>query len=251
MKPQYQQYTKQLIKVCSDQGYSMRPLGLVGDKPIWFIDQSTAKGPRLLIVAGFHGEEKAGPWGVLEWIREGKEVEAHVSFIPVVNPTAFNLGKRYNTWGEKSNCGFFHNKGKPSEEGKILLAHKELLIYSSIHGCLSLHEDIDSMAYYLYTFEHTKDPGKFTCGLLDELSKHFDKPLNGQTTNNDPGDPGPYVVNGLVYKHCDGSFEDWMFHEGAAQTAVTETPAYRTRLQRRVKASVAVIDRFIDLCVEA
>jgi hypothetical protein len=251
MKYHYQAYQKQLIKVCGEQDYWMKNLGLVGDKPIWFITDSVTDNelPNLLIVAGFHGEEKAGPWGLLEWLKGEHDIGANLSFIPIVNPAAFNLGKRYNTRNEKSNTGFVHG-GQMSTEGKILWEHKDLMVSSSTDGMLSLHEDVDAKDYYVYTFEKTAEPGKFTCGLLDELGKHFDKPMNGSTVYTDAEHPGPYVVNGVVYKHCDGTFEDWLFHEGSARTAVTETPAYRTQFQRRVKANVAVIDRFIELCME-
>ncbi len=253
MTPQYQKYQRQLIKVCGEHGWWMKNLGTVGDKPIWFITNQWNPAddayPSLLIVSGFHGEEKAGPWGILEWLKLGKDPNVSLSFIPVVNPVGFNLGKRYNTWGEKSNDGFIHG-GKLSEEGKILMKHKDLLIASSGSGMLSLHEDITVKEYYVYTFEKTREPGKFTCGLLEELGKHFDKPLNGVNVWTDAEDPGPFVVNGVVYKHCDGTFEDWLFHEGSARTAVTETPAFHTQFQRRVKATTKVIDKFVQLCLE-
>ncbi len=254
MQPQYNLYIKQLIETCGENGYWLKNLGSVGDKPVWFIrtDDTINRLPNLLIVAGFHGEEKAGPWGLLKWLELNREVEANISCIPIVNPTGFNLGKRYNTWGQKSNGGFYHTKKgeDPSEEGKILIANRGLIIDSSTGGTLSLHEDITASDYYVYTFEKAKEPGKFTCGLLETLGKHFNKPLNGVTVSTDSEDPGPYIVNGVVYKHCDGSFEDWLFHEGSVRTAVTETPAYRIRLQRRISATVDIIDKFIELCIE-
>jgi len=223
MTPQYQKYQKRLIKICGERGYWMKVLGFVGDKPIWFvsidgpIDQSemspSSQVPKILVVAGFHGEEKAGPWAILEWLATYEVEDAtYISVIPVVNPTAFNLGKRYNTWGERSNAGFRGRDGL-SEEGKILMANKDLILDCAHNGMLSLHEDITCPDYYAYTFEKSKEPGKFTCGLLDELSKHFEKPANNETIYTDAENPGPYIVNGLVYKHKDGSFEDWLFHE--------------------------------------
>ena len=129
MKPQYGLFIRQLIRVCGNNGYWLKNLGSVGDKPIWFVRtvELNPDLPSLLIVAGFHGEEKAGPWGVLKWLESKKEVKANISCIPIVNPTGFNLGKRYNTWGQKSNGGFCYTKkgNGPSEEGKILIANKD------------------------------------------------------------------------------------------------------------------------------
>lgn len=252
-----QKYTKQLLHLAAENGFWLRILGEVGNWPIWLIrTQGHPKRDtiKLLIAAGFHGEEKAGPWAIIEWMKnyDAKLLKKFdISFLPVVNPTAFNRGARYNTWGEKSNCGFCHPelKDKPSEEGKILIENINFLLPLAKDGFLSLHEDITTKEYYAYTFEPTKEPGAFTCGLLSTLGEFFDKPLNGvgALADANAGNGRPYVVNGLVYKLCDGSFEDWLFHKGVQKVAVTETPALH-KLQRRIDANVAIINKFIELC---
>ena len=255
----FPKFQKQLIRVCAEKGFSLTPLGEVSQWPIFLIRtqrKETSKKKKVLVVAGFHGEEKAGPWAILKWMsayNQDNYKGLDISFIPVVNPTAFNKYVRYNTWNQKSNCGFCHPEIKDdlSEEGRILLKHIDRLYSLAMSGFLSLHEDIGlRKEYYLYTFESTKDPGQFTCGLLEELAGWWDKPLNGISVMADSNlNTPPFVVNGLVYKYCDGSFEDYLSHRGTNRVAVTETPG-RAKLERRIDCNVAIIGRFLDLIIK-
>lgn len=249
-------FQKRLLHIAAEKDLSLTPLGEVGKWPMWLVRPHFAYKPKkkkVLICAGFHGEEQAGPWGMLRWLEDFNKENykgIDISVLPCVNPTAFNRRTRYNTWGEISNQGFSHLelKQEPSSEGKILLRHIDRLYSLAMNGFLSLHEDIElKKEYYLYTFESTKEPGQFTCGMLDTLSKWFEKPLNGASVTSDSrlATP-PFVINGLVYKYCDGSLEDYMFHRGCNRVAVSETPG-KARLDRRVDANVAIIDTFLDL----
>ena len=254
----FPKFQKRLISICANKGLVMQPLGEVGIWPIWLVQSNgrNKKRKNILIAAGFHGEEKAGPLAVLEWLSRMDRAEYkdfNLSFMPVVNPTAFNRYVRYNTWGEKSNCGFCHpeTKDKLSSEGQILMTHKDELIAGARDGFLSLHEDVElRKEYYLYTFEPTADPGQFTCGMLEELNNWFAKPLNGVSVTADScASTPPFVVNGLVYRYCDGSFEDYLFHKGVSRVAVSETPG-KAPLQRRIDANIGVINKFITLIRE-
>jgi hypothetical protein len=251
-------FNKRLFKVASDKKLWLRVLGEVGGSQIWFI--RTREGlkhsiPRLLIVAGFHGEERAGPLALVRWLEEfDPNLYQHVnlSFIPIVNPVGFDLGERYNDKKEKTNCGFCHPEqgDAPSHEGVILIKNSQILKVSARDGFLSLHEDVTSEKYYLYTFERSKEPTQFTYLLRDEIGKFFEVPLDNETVTTDAsGGKGVLVQNGIVYRLCDGSFEDWLFHEGTIMAAVTETPG-KFKLQRRIDASVALITKFIELSIE-
>lgn len=249
-------FNKQLIHISAEKDFSLTPLGIVGGWPIWLVRtlrRETSKKKRVLVVAGFHGEEKAGPWAILKWLEAFNKDNykgLDISLIPVVNPTGFNRYVRYNTWNQKSNCGFCHPEmeEEPSEEGKILLKHIDRLYSLAMSGFLSLHEDIElRKEYYLYTFEPTREPGLFTCGLLEELGRWFERPLNGVSVTADSSlKTPPFVVNGLVYKYCDGTLEDCLFHRGVRRVAVSESPG-RAKFERRVECNVAIIDKFLDL----
>lgn len=258
--PGFQKFSKSIFQVASENGFWLRVLGKVDKYEIWLIrsrDTINHHDPKLLIVAGFHGEEKAGPLAIQKWFKSfDRELlkDVDLSFIPIINPMGYQRGTRYNAWGEKSNQGFIHQEEsgeKPSREGQILLDNIDLIKPLASNGFLSLHEDKSERHFYLYTYEKDEKPGNFTKLMKKELNKFFPRKLHGVAVGTDSlaSDKVPKVVNGLVYNLCDGSFEDMLFHLGTPRVAVTETPG-KYRLQRRIDAGVSVINKFIDLCKE-
>jgi len=245
---------KRLYRIAAEKKLWLRVLGEVGGFPLWFIrnQDGNTNHPRLLIVSGFHGEERAGPIALIQWLEAfdpNLYKKVHLSLIPIINPVGFNKNQRYNDEKERTNCGFCHPESgdRPSQEGIILLKNSQLLKNSSKHGFLSLHEDIPSEKFYLYTFERETEYTAFTRELRDTLGSFFKDPLHGETVTTDAhGGDGILVENGIVYKLCDGSFEDWLFHEGTIKAATTETPG-KYPLKIRINANMALITKFIEL----
>ena len=266
---------KDLFQIAAEKRLWMLPLGQIEGETMWLVrsrENSDHDDPKMLIIAGFHGEEHAGPWAVLKWLKTCDSSifrKVDLSFIPIVNPIGFKKNVRYSIPGEKNNQGFCHPEGanackvgeKRSREGEILYNHIDMLLPLTKDGFLSLHEDKQSSGYYVYTFE--KRQTAFTKGLKNTLGKYFSKPLDGLTTNGlTPdqreiyvGETDTEVKNGWVNhgKLHDGSIEDFLFHANVPRIAVTETPQNwgKYRLQRRVTANIAVIDKYIDFGVKA
>ena len=241
----YPSYLSRLKSVAKSKSLRLQTLGILEDtSEILLVEtQLERQGiPRILVAAGFHGEECGGVWGILHFL-ERTPVSVlkrlHLSCLPVVNPTGFSRGERHNIWGESQNTGFCHVKpGEqgPSKEGKLLVAHRDMLIYRAECGFLSLHEDIEQSGYYLYTFERSSQPGSFTQRLKSTESLYF-RPIPDGVYD------GACVNDGLAYCHCDGSFEDYLFHNGVIRTACTETPG-TANLSIRVTANAALIEAF-------
>lgn len=250
----FERYTKKLFSVASRKGLWLRPLGeLERGRYIWLVSKRNHNGskPNLLIASGFHGEEPAGPWAILKWIEtcDLKVLnEVNISFLPIVNPTGFNIGQRKNKWGEKINQGFCHpEKNEPlSREGKILLENSETLCEFARDGFLSLHEDTTTKKFYVY--DHSANAGDFGRFIRDEEDKYFDR-LEDGTKVNEEEDEEAFVKDGLIVGLHDGSFDDFLFHKGIPHVIVTETPG-KFPLHRRVKAGLILINKFIDLSLE-
>jgi len=228
------------------KGFRLHVLGTVGSDELLMLDSAREQeGPHLLIAAGFHGEESAGPWGVLsflERVRPQAMAGINLSIIPIVNPSGLRAGRRQNDWGENPNSGFCHpelDRDPPSREGRILLDNLAALVARGQDGFLSLHEDIDQERFYCYTFEPGAEPGPFSNMLRDTGCRCF-----GAVPDCADPDIGQ-VRNGIIYRHCDGSFEDRLFHEGVPRTACTETPGKR-QFTSRVDANRAIVNSFVD-----
>lgn len=250
-------YHQQLLEVASNRGFWMKVLGQVaGPKrkyEIWLIrtrkdNHLDTHDPKVLIVGGFHGEESAGPLGILKWMKECPDrvlSSVDISIIPMVNPYGFARNKRYGYSDMPTNTGFYHGNAEPSPEGEILINNIDLLLPLAHDGFLSLHEDSTVKEYYLYTFERGVEPGKFTRNLKKELGKHFPKAYDGIAYVDALSSGGPECKDGLIYRFCDGSFEDWLFHLGVPRVAVTETPG-KYKLGRRINANCEIITKFIE-----
>lgn len=261
-------YNKQLFKIATEKSYWLRPLGESDGYIIWFVRTRLSfshSDPKILIVAGTHGEEIGGPWGLLKWLRDSSDKwvnKIDISLIPIVNPYGFARNKRYGFSGQSTNCGFTKPKSSvitenpeilskyednPSPEGQILVDNINLLRPLAQNGFLSLHEDKDIEEYYLYAYENSDRPNRWVRSLKDEMKRYFNKSYNGLAlVDSSKNTTGPMCKNGLVYNFLDGSFESWMLELGVERCAVTETPG-KYHLKKRVLATEAIINKFLTL----
>jgi hypothetical protein len=174
-------------KRAPERGLRISTLGHVGDGPLFLLTpQHLRQGPRVLISAGFHGEEPAGPWAVLHLLRTLPAdlwQRINLSFLPLASPTAMRQARRTNDWGENSNRGFpaldpgmpivdpLDVAARPSREGAILIAHRRALVQAARDGLLSLHEDSEVPGHYRYLYR--EDAGSLGPALSSAQSRYF------------------------------------------------------------------------------
>jgi len=211
--------------------------------PLLRTGQVRAGAPRLLIASGFHGEEPAGPWGVIEFMRTLPEAlagQVDLSLLPLVNATGFVAGTRFNAQGENPNRGYgAHADGDlPSIEGLRLIANIGRLLPLATDGLLACHEDVELSHTYAYTYEHRPDPGPFSRMLVATAAAHFDLHPDGVV------DECP-ISDGLVYNRFDGSFECWFSEQGVPLAACIETPGQHD-FTRRVRAQATLMRAFVE-----
>ena len=239
----WKRFRDRLEAVAARRRFSLRALGSAGGKPLLLLRCGVAgdAAPPLLIVSGFHGEEPAGPWGVLEFL-ESASLEllsaAQLTVLPVVNVTGFSQGTRFNAWGENPNRGYLGIPGENlSREGRILLDHQLLLVPAAREGLLTCHEDVLLSHAYLYSMERAEMPGELTRALLAANAAHFPLHPDGLVD-------GCAVNGGIVFNHYDGSFESWLMSHGIAYAACVETPGQQP-IARRIAAQHRMIDTFV------
>lgn len=230
-------------------GLLERKLGETGRYPINFYQSPVQKSlqPSLLISAGFHGEEAAGPWGMLHFLNELKPEMFHhinLSLLPLVNPTGFKRGHRFNQLGENPNRGFVvdNDRGKSNDdtsvEGKVLLEHSKLLQAASKDGILTCHEDVLLKDTYIYSFESNPNPSQFSKSLRDTLQQFFPIAQDGEID-------GCTVKDGIIFNHFDLSFEAFLVRLGANVGVCSETPGNQN-IDQRILANSAFMQSFIE-----
>ncbi|GIU49349.1 M14 family metallopeptidase [Shewanella algidipiscicola] len=230
-------------------GLLERTLGDAGRYPLNLYQSPAQKSgqPSLLISAGFHGEEAAGPWGMLHFLNELEPElfqRINLSLLPLVNPTGFKRGHRFNKLGQNPNRGFLVENGRgksnddTSAEGKILLEHSQLLQAASKEGILTCHEDVLQNDTYIYSFEANQTPGHFSRTLRDTLGEFFPIAPDGFI------DDCP-VADGIIFNHFDLSFEAFLVRLGANVGVCSETPG-KQNFDQRVLANSAIMQTFIE-----
>lgn len=238
-------YRERLGAVAARRHFSFQTLGSAGDQPLLLLRCGAAgdAAPSLLVASGFHGEEPAGPWGVLEFLESAPDElfsAARLSVLPLVNVTGFSKGTRFNAWGENPNRGFLGLPAEnPSREGRILLDQQALLVPAAREGLLTCHEDVLLSHAYLYSQERAETPSELTRALLQANAAHFPLHPDGLVD-------GCAVNGGIVFNHYDGSFESWMMSHGIAYAACVETPGQQP-IARRIAAQRAMIEAFVTL----
>lgn len=243
-------FRQQLDAVAAARGFGVEELGpvLAQRLPRLHRPASSCHAPRLLIASGFHGEEAAGPWGLLAFVQALNAELAncvHLTLLPLVNATGFALGQRFNTLGQNPNRGYLPIDAayKPPIEGQLLLAQRERLVHAARDGVLSCHEDVKTPFTYVYAFEPGSRPGAFSQALVSTAREHFALHPDGEVD-------GAPIAGGVVLNHHDGSFESWLASEGVAVAACIETPG-QENFDRRVAAQAALMRCFVQQRVQA
>lgn len=223
--------------------YTRSTLGVVDGQPIVLLRPTAPiEGPNLIVGATFHGEEPAGAWGVMTYLFQelGAAPPANISFLPLVNPTGLNRGTRHNVFGENPNAGWIRTgttSPETSAEAKAILANIDLIADLGQDGVLSLHEDWEQARGYLYAYEQAGASPAWREGLLAVIAEAFGVADAAEA-------PYAPLDNGVALNHRDGSFEDFMFENGAKRAYCTETPGLRD-LPSRIRANCLLIKAFV------
>lgn len=200
----------------------------------------TTEGSRELVVtAGFHGEEPAGPLTLLESFGElAEEAGRHdvaLRVFPCVNPSGFEAGHRYNASGENPNNDFIRYEVSPGVIAEEVLSGQPFVrwlpytetpketraLYAELSrlpapaGALDLHQDDWVKAQCLYAY-YFGDEAPYRA-LVEESLAYAKKGVhfavhNKLRTNR----------HGLIVHH-DGSNSDWFHRRGVPYVAVLET----------------------------
>ena len=225
-------------------------------------------GPRtLLITAGFHGDEVAGPLTLLEHLPEiaayARARDVGVRIYPCLNPSGFTDGTRYNRSREAPNNDFLRYEIAPGrwveelpnggdflrwelqrggpKETRALIA--ELEPAPTPAAALDLHQDpwLEGMLAYAYTF------GARAHYLPMVNATEAVVPMARNTQVDDDGVHSD--GDGLIVHH-DGSVTDYYFRRNVPFTAALETTT-RTPLPLSHEVNLIWIRGFIDLVAQS
>jgi predicted deacylase len=180
----------------------------------------------ILISAGHHGDEPAGPLAVLDYISEYCETDNNnfdLTIFPLVNPDGYEHDTRTNANGVDLNRDYFEFKQPETRALKSSAA-------SSYFMALDIHEapPLDIGFYLLESIPKEKDDLELGDQIISQVSKNFDI--------DEPG------VRRTILK---GSSRYYWSNLGA-YALTFETPGL-WKLEDRIKAHKLAIKEALDL----
>lgn len=223
--------------------------------------------PRVLITAGFHGEEPAGPITLATRFASiaayAKKRGVGLTVFPCVNPSGFELRTRYNASGEKPNNDFLRYRlADGSEHGELYgrnPAFRSVKLYRkgpqetralrrvlerlrTPIAALDLHQDnyMRRAATYAYVFGDARDYAPLARRSAKHLPIAADTQVDPRLTTD---------ANGFIWFH-DGSVTDWLMRRGSRWCATLETTT-QSDLARCHAVNLIWIRGFIDLAARA
>lgn len=224
--------------------YPEYELALLGKKlkyPVIKISKKDIKKFDLVLVAGIHGEEIAGPLMIYKYLdrilRGALKNNISMLIYPAVNFYGFERKERFNIERMSCNYSWIHYKHKMARES--LLVKKDIKRYK-LKYFLTLHEEgeQEENAFYLYCFGDKK--------IGEELVKTAKKkmPILRKGFHGNYGEDR--INNGIIYDWHDGSFEDFAYHQGAKSSICTETPLWLP-LETRIDANYSLVIKLISI----
>ncbi len=221
-------------------GFHPRVLGQIETPkgPVPFLSLSRKikrRAPRVLIAAGIHGDEPAGPHAVLALLESfpGKWPElsgVQIEIVPLINPSGFDLRQRTNVHGVDLNRMF--GAAAPPPEIRLLMNDYRR---RQIDLFIDLHEDVDTPGFYLYELAPSEESA-FGPQIISDLRKA------GHPINDSSVIEGMPASSGLILRttrHLPRFFRKgapqglYLKKLGARRTLTFETPP-RLPLEDRV-----------------
>ncbi len=220
------------------QGFQVDELPLPGDWPLLALRRkaSLEGAPRILVGAGMHGDEPAGPLAIQKLLREGAFPPAFEwALFPMISPDNLAANRRENPDGRDPNRDY-HDPQTPQVRAQLdwLAAHGG----NAFDAVFLLHEDWEAPGYYLYE-QCPLDVKSLADVILKTAAGHF--PLHP-----DPIIEGLPARGGLIsFRGHAPELPEWpesiyLMKQGSRRAYTMETPSSQP-LEQRVACHAATL----------
>lgn len=228
----YSDFRKKILNLSRVHKYCLQ---IIGDKkskklnenfPIYKIKINKKAKTKFCIVAGVHGDEIAGPLSIIELLKKPNFFKKEICYqiFPMMNPTGFELKRRFNDQERDLNC--LNKKTLKSKNYKEIQFFYKDIKNENFEVFLSMHEDLDVDKAYQYVYEND----------FEEVYRKLFRSKRRWKTGKIYGDKSD--GNGLVKNVHDHSLEDRLFSMGKAKIALaTETPG-ELNLEKRISMNL-------------
>lgn len=222
-----------------------------GPCPLLQLSRKTDPGlSRILLSAGIHGDEPAGPHAVLELLKSeigNPDIvnDINLTIFPLINPSGFLNKTRVN--GEGIDLNREYAKGHPSPEIRCLM---DVLRYRNFDASIEFHEDVDTKGFYLYEhFPDRKEPiGPEVIAALEAAGFPI---LKDPVIEDMPAHNGiihPRKMRRVKFRRHGWPQALYMYRHGTKRTFTLETPAlidFPSRVKMHVLAFGTIVKALV------
>jgi predicted deacylase len=230
----YEAFVAQMKEATETAKGKIKSLGkLEAGLELYRIDVNPSATRTMCIGATIHGNEPAGAFGVIEYLKKHPVPEdTRLIVLPLINPHGFVRGSRYS--GRTDLNRSFVRKEAPAETQMV----KDTLADEKIEFLVSLHEDSEADGFYAYVPDSVTPA--VTGSLMRLVAKQFPVKEDGKYRDET-------VKGGLISfpeddtcLHNLKSFEYWVHRWHGCPYICTETPS-SLELGKRVRCVRGVL----------
>lgn len=231
-------FLRQLEDAAKPHGYLLHHLTAPNGPPIAVLTRDEGnRGPRVLVAAGVHGDDPAGPQTLLALFRDSRpRLPGHGVFLPLVNAHGAERGTHGGADGDPNRGNLAATP--TSAEGRTLRAHFPTLLQAARDGFLDLHEDVEANGVYVQTWEPGTRPGIRSARVLGAAARVA--PLyTGANRYKEQVELGV-----LLRGESEGSLAETFYRRGVVPAVQFEAPG-KDPLALRVACGLAAVRAFL------
>lgn len=160
----YAQVINEFVKLSNIHNYNHKLIGYEKFRkikliyPLYKFTINPQAKTRFCIVAGVHGDEVAGTLALLKLFKDPKFFKKEIKYeiFPVINPSAFDLKRRYDDDNRDLNC--LNRRTLRSKNYREIQAFYNQIKKEKFGVFISMHEDLGQDKTYEYIFEKEREP---------------------------------------------------------------------------------------------
>lgn len=236
--PAAAEYLRRFVGEAHAAGFIVSEYGRVGEWPLLVASRpaDTPHAPAVMVSAGIHGDEPAGPLAVLSRMtRRGFERSVGWTVFPLLNPTGWNRGTRECAAGIDLNRDY-RSASRPEVAAQVARLGRERMRFD---WALCLHEDWEATGVYVYELAEA-GARSMARRMLEAASAHA--PIEPATEID-----GMPAHRGIITPSFDDSRELdnwpealWLMRDYAPRVHTLETPS-ALPLSARIAACEAAL----------
>jgi len=228
----YAQFAQNITDICLKRQFLVKKL----KSRLQLITINPHKRSTIAIIGGLHGNEVAGPLGVLEWLKTPYIARKHrLLIIPCANPYGFINNTRRNGQNKDQNRRWCKGEIRVGEVKAI----ENVINNEKIDFLYTVHEDHTASKFYLYHSDQN-------IAIYEEIKKIAESYFPIDLSKRIRGDLAKdgIIVHDEVFEarnKIDCSIENYVYKTFGVNYLTTETPGM-IDLEDRIACTVKIID---------